>query len=198
MRQSVEKVRPGDRLIKTLNDPKESLTKRLDAARSLGRMQYVPAIPHLLKHLALTDLDALFREVVSLEELESRVKFFPREGPCGEALLCFGHDMTIPAIRMYVASATTEPERRLLATLLRSQDRKRTRAETREHVRTFGRDLKTQAERDRLIELYRLLHDRKDEFYVPDNWPRFAPGGPDAGGPSRPLDHVADRLKSSG
>jgi hypothetical protein len=198
MRPSVEVLLPGDRLIQTLNDPKESLSKRLNAATELGRMKYAPAIPHLLKHLTLRDPDAGLRQIISLEDLQSGTVRLPGDGPCAQALLNFGREVTGPAVKMYVAPTTTDFQRRLLATVLRTYNSQRAREQTLEYVRTFGRDIKDQSERDRLIELYRLLHYRKDEFYVPDAWPRFDSRPPTGVGPGRPLDHVTDRLKSSG
>jgi len=198
LRSSSQVLHPGDHLIQTLNDPKQGLSNRLRAATELGRTKYATAIPHLLKHLTLRDPDARLRASLSLEDFESGIVPLHADSPCGHALLNFGREMTGPAVKMYVEPSTTDAQRKVLANVLRTYNSGRTPEQTLNYIRTFGRELKTQAERDRLVELYRLLHERKGEFYVPDDWPRFSPRAPDSGGPSRPLDHVADRLKSSG
>jgi len=45
----------GPKLIEVLDDPKASITDRLQAATLLGQLKYRPGIPVLIKHVALFD-----------------------------------------------------------------------------------------------------------------------------------------------
>jgi hypothetical protein len=117
--------------------------------------------------------------------------------PCIDALREFGPEVVAPLLRMYVAPATTDDERAALKRVLGSQSVRRTRQMTLEEIRAFGRTLKNRSERERLVAIYSQLHRGYGDVLIPDDWPRFDGRTPE-GGPSRPLDHLADRLKSSG
>jgi len=180
-------LHPGERWLRVLEDHKAG-TLRYVAARELGRLRYVPAIPVLLKYAAQEGASARDRECQFTALADC---------PCIMALTQFGPEVVAPAARMCIGPNVSDGKREGLEYLLKQESPSRSREATLDEIREFGRNLKNRFEYDRLVELYFRLHKGGEHRSVPSEWPRFEPTPP-TGGPDRPLDHVRKRVSSIG
>lgn len=152
----------GDKLISVLNDKKEKSAQRLEAATALGEMQYLPAIPPLIRHLTLQDETK--QDCPQLED-------FPAAPyPCALALTRFGPEVIPPIAKRFV-EVEHDSVRDILANVLLRGTPKMYVDESIRYVRGFGYELTERAQLDRLIELYTYLHKGKaDKPIIPSEW----------------------------
>jgi len=94
---------PAERLVRVLKDRGQPLAKRAEAARELGRIKYLPAIPVLLDQIALPEPQSAVPP--SLSSLtDDPFDDLDRKGPCIDALKAYGREAILPAVRRYLAS----------------------------------------------------------------------------------------------
>jgi hypothetical protein len=111
---------PGERLIRVLKDSDQPLEERAAAARELGRLKYLPAIPVLLYHIALPYPPPKLRDTI--EWTEDPFDDLDRQGPCIDALKRYGRKAVLPTVRQYISPSAIW-ERDHIRTVLRYASR---------------------------------------------------------------------------
>jgi hypothetical protein len=157
IRPVVEDLTPGDRLIRILNDPKQDTEKRFSAARELGHMRFVPAIPHLLKNIAMPEP---FTDTGTIIFLNSEHSDWA-DGPCIMALSRYGREVIAPAAKMYIAPTTSQLERRCIVRVFDLENSQRSLGDVRRYVDSLQNQVKNPAQVQLLAELARRLEERR-------------------------------------